>query len=155
MAKRQRKNNSGRGSTLIVAVVLTFIILGTVVYSVARQISSQMTQSAIDNLSESLGLLQGTIQAIMHKEAEFQKLIAQELSLLEDPEAFVLSYNTNKTMIKMSIIPAGETKGISSTGEVFSAEALDFSSGKKIDDLPLSGSYLNDMGTWADRKSVV
>ncbi len=149
MAKRQRKNNSGRGSTLIVAVVLTFIILGTVVYSVARQISSQMTQSAIDNLSESLGLLQGTIQAIMHKEAEFQKLIAQELSLLEDPEAFVLSYNTNKTMIKMSIIPAGETKGISSTGEVFSAEALDFSSGKKIDDLPLSGSYLNDMGTWA------
>ncbi|HBA51064.1 MAG TPA: hybrid sensor histidine kinase/response regulator [Lachnospiraceae bacterium] len=149
MAKRQRKNNSGHGSALIVSIILTFIILGAVVYSVAGQISSQMTQSAIDNLSESLGLLRGTIQAVLQKEAEFQKFIAQELALLEDPESFVLSYNTNKTMVKVSLIAAGENTGISNTGEVFSANSLDFSSGKKVDDLPLSSSYLNDMGTWA------
>ena len=94
MAKRQRQNKSGRGNILIVTIVLTFIILGTVVYSLAGQISSQMSQSAIDNLSESLGLLRGTIQAVLQKEAEFQKLIAQELATLEDPESFVRSYNT-------------------------------------------------------------
>ncbi len=149
MANRQRKNNSGRGSALIVSIVATFIVLGSVVYSVAGQISSKMTQSAIDNLSESLGLLCGTIQAVLQKEAEFQKFIAQELALLEDPESFILSYKTNKTMIKVSIIPAGKSTGISNTGEAFSANSLDFSSGKKVDDLPLSGSYLNSMGTWA------
>ena len=149
MIKRQRKNHSGRGHTLIISIVLTFLLLGAVVYSIARQISSKMSQSAIDNLSESLGLLRGTIQAILYKEAEFQKLIAQELALLEDPDAFVLSYNTNKTMIKVSIIHAGESTGISNTGELFSADSLDFSSGKTVDGLPLSGSYINDMGTWA------
>ncbi len=149
MAKRQVKNNPDRGSTLIISIVLTFIILGAVVYSLAGQISSKMSQSAIDNLSESLGLLRGTIQAILQKEAEFQKLIAQELAVLEDPEAFVRSYNTNKTMIKVSLVSAGENTGISNTGETFHADSLDFSSGKTVDGLPLSGSYLNDMGTWA------
>ncbi len=149
MAKRQRQNKSGRGNILIVTIVLTFIILGTVVYSLAGQISSQMSQSAIDNLSESLGLLRGTIQAVLQKEAEFQKLIAQELATLEDPESFVRSYNTNKTMSKLSIIPAGESTGVSNTGEAFSPDGLDFSSGKEVDGLPLSASYLNNMGTWA------
>ena len=77
MAKRQRQNKSGRGSTLIVSIILTFIILGTVVYTLAGQISSKMSQSAIDNLSESLGLLRGTIQAILQTEAEFQKQIGR------------------------------------------------------------------------------
>ncbi len=149
MARKQRQNKSGRGSTLIVSITLTFIIFGAVVYSLTGQVSSQMSQSAIDNLSESLGLLRGTIQTVLQKEAEFQKLIAQELALLEEPEAFVCSYHTNETMIKMSIIPVGENSGISNTGEVFSAEELDFSFGKEIDGLPLSGSYINDMGTWA------
>ena len=134
---------------MIVSIILTFIILGTVVYTLAGQISSKMSQSAIDNLSESLGLLRGTIQAILQTAAEFQKLIAQELSLLEDPEAFVRSYNPNKTMGKVSIIPAGKSTGICNTGEVFTTDHLDFSSNKEVDGLPLSGSYLNDMGTWA------
>ena len=152
MAKRHRQNKSGRGNRLIVTIVLTFIILGTVVYSLAGQISSQMSQSAIDNLSESLGLLRGTIQAVLQKEAEFQKLIAQELVTLEDPESFVRSYNTNKTMSKLSIIPAGESTGVSNTGEAFSPDGLDFSSGKEVDGLPLSASYLNNMGTWKKMK---
>ena len=89
MARKQRQNKSGRGSTLIVSITLTFIIFGAVVYSLTGQVSSQMSQSAIDNLSESLGLLRGTIQTVLQKEAEFQKLIAQELALLEEPEALL------------------------------------------------------------------
>ena len=48
-----------------------------------------MSQSAISNLSESLELVRGTIEAILDKEAEFQKLIAQEVSLMENPEEFI------------------------------------------------------------------
>lgn len=149
MAKRQGKKDSGRGNMLIVSIILTFLILGVIVYSLARQISSKMNQSAIDNLSESLELLRGTIQAVLQKEAEFQKFIAQDLAMLEDPESFVLAYNTNKTISKVSLISAGEETGISNSGEAFFADSLDFSSGKDVDGLPLSGSYLNDMGTWA------
>ncbi len=149
MSEKQSKNKSGHGYSLILSIVLTFILLGGVVYSVAGQISSQMSQSAIDNLSESLGLLRGTMQAILQKEAEFQKLLSQELALLEDPQRFLLSYTTNKSMIRISLINSGESTGISNNGEEFTADTLDFSSGKEVDGLPLSGSYLNDMGTWA------
>ncbi len=149
MSEKQSKNKSGHGYSLILSIVLTFILLGGVVYSVAGQISSQMSQSAIDNLSESLGLLRGTMQAILQKEAEFQKLLSQELARLEDPQRFLLSYTTNKSMIRISLINSGESTGISNNGEEFTADTLDFSSGKEVDGLPLSGSYLNDMGTWA------
>ena len=108
-----------------------------------------MSQSAISNLSESLELVRGTIEAILDKEAEFQKLIAQEVSLMENPEEFIQSYNGNQTMVKLSYIAEGRTKGVSNTGETFTAEDLDFSSGKTVSDLPVSTSYLNDMGTWA------
>ena len=149
MSKTENKHKSGRRYTFILSVVSIFIILGAVVYSVAGQISSQMSQSAIDNLSESLGLLRGTMQAILQKEAEFQKLISQELALMENPENLILSYNSNKTMIRISLVPSGQAMGISNNGEDFSAESLDFSAGMEVDGLPLSGSYLNEMGTWA------
>lgn len=149
MSKTENKHKSGLRYTFILSVVSIFVILGAVVYSVAGQISSQMSQSAIDNLSESLGLLRGTMQAILQKEAEFQKLISQELALMENPENLILSYNSNKTMIRISLVPSGQAMGISNNGEDFSAESLDFSAGMEVDGLPLSGSYLNEMGTWA------
>ncbi len=52
-------------------------------------------------------------------------------------------------MVKMSLIFSGETEGIDSSGEVFTEEGLDFSAGKTVGELPVSESYVNDMGTWA------
>ncbi len=134
---------------LIICFLLIFSVLSMIVYSVAERISSEMSQSAIENLSESLDLIQGTIQVILNKEAEFQKLLAREISLTEDPVAFIQSYDTNTTMVKISIVPSGEYKGISNNGEQFSAAELDFSAGNTVDGLPISSAYVNDMGTWA------
>ncbi len=149
MKKRHKKGKSGNGPGLILSILLTFCILGTIVYFVARRISSEMSQSAISNLSESLELVRGTIEAILDKEAEFQKLMAQEISVMGNPEKFIQSYSGSQTMVKISYIAEGTTKGVSNTGEEFTAEELDFSSGKSVGGLPVSTSYLNDMGTWA------
>ena len=126
MKKRDKTN---KGTRLIVSFILVFCILETVVFSVSWKISEEMSASAIDNLSESLNLIEGTIEAILQKEAEFHKLLAQELAMVEDSEEFVRSYEKNQTMVKMSFILSGETEGISNTGEAFSEEGLDFSSG--------------------------
>ena len=147
--KKQEGHGKNRGFSLIFSIILVFCILGVVVFSVARRISAEMSLSAIHNLSESLGLIKGTTEAILVKEAEFQKLIAQEIAMVEEQENFIHSYNKNRTMVKISLIMAGETEGISNTGDVFSEEGLDFSSGKKVEELPISQSYLNQMGTWA------
>lgn len=144
--KRSRK---ARGFPLLLSIILTFCILGTVVYSVSKKISNEMASSAIQNLSESLDLMKGTIEAILLKEAEFQKLIAQEIALIDDPEEFVRSYHKNQTMVKVSLIRNGESEGVSNTGEVFTEEELDFSFGGDVDELPVSQSYVNYMGTWA------
>ena len=108
-----------------------------------------MSQSAIGNLSESLELLKGTIEVLYQREAEYQKLMAEELSIISDPEEFILSYDRNSTLVKMSLVFTGETEGISNTGEPFYPEELDFSNEETVDDLPVSVSYINDMGTWA------
>jgi len=134
---------------LLIPFLMIFCILGAVVYSVAQRISEEMSLSAINNLDESLDLIGNTIETILGIEAEFQVLIAQEMADSKNPEDFVRSYERNSTMIKISIILAGETEGISNTKEVFSEEGLDFSAGKTVDGLPLSSSYINDMGTWA------
>ena len=68
---------------------------------------------------------------------------------MEDPEEFIRSYNRNNTMVKISFVSSGKTEGISNTGETFSPENLDFSSGKSVEGLMMSQSYLNSMGTWA------
>lgn len=108
-----------------------------------------MSMSAIHNLNASLDLIKNTIESILVKETEFQMLIAQEIASSGDPYEFIRSYESNRTMVKMSIILSGETEGISSTGEIFSEKDLDFSFGKTVNKLPLSQSYLNNMGTWA------
>lgn len=146
MKKEAKKEKKG---TLLISIILVFCILGAVVFSVARKTSAEMSSSAINNLNDSLVLVKGTIEAILIKEAEFQEFIAQEISVSEDPYEFVRSYDKNRTIAKVSLIPKGETEGISSTGTAFSESSLDFSTGKNVNGLPLTQSYLNDMGTWA------
>ncbi|WP_325200170.1 ATP-binding response regulator [Oscillibacter sp.] len=108
-----------------------------------------MSESAIQNLSESLDLIQSTIEAILRSEAEFQTLIAQEIARVDDPEAYIRAYEKNQTMSKMSLILSGKTEGVSNTGDLFTEGGLDFSAGGTVMGLPVSQSYLNYMGTWS------
>ena len=147
--RKQNKYGTDKGFPLLFSMILVFCILGAVVFSVSWKISREMSTAAIQNLNESLDLIKCTIEAILKKEAEFQKLMAQEIAEREEPEEYVRSYRKNQTMVKIAFIRAGETEGISSTGEVFSEEGLDFSSGGVVDGLLISHSYLNYMGTWA------
>ncbi len=145
----KKKIKGSRRGSLLISIILVFCILGAVVFSVARKTSTEMSASAINNLSDSLLLVKGTIEAVLMKEAEFQEFIAQEIAASKDPYEFICSYNKNQTIARVSLILEGETEGISNTGEVFSENALDFSAGKKVGGLSLTHAYLNDMGTWA------
>lgn len=147
--KKWNKRRTDKGIPLLFSIILVFCILGAVVFSVAHKITMEMSASAIQNLSESLDLMKGTIEAILTKEAEFQRMVAQEVALMDKPEEFILSYDRNQTMVKISLIMSGEDKGISNTGEVFYRDGLDFSKGETVAGLPVSHSYLNYMGTWA------
>ena len=113
MKKNVKESKTDKGMPLIFSIILVFCILGAVVFSVAQRISAEMSMSAINNLSESLELVKGTIEAILTKEAEFQKLIAQEITMIEEPERFISSYKKNRTMVKVSLIPSGKDEGIS------------------------------------------
>lgn len=133
----------------MVPFLLVFCILGAVVFFVSKRISVEMSESAIDNLSENLDLLSNTIETLLKKEADFQRMIAGEIAAADDPSDFVRSYDRNHEMVKMSLILSGRTQGVSNTEEVFTEEGLDFSGNETVDGLPLSRSYVNDMGTWA------
>lgn len=149
MKKRQDKSKTDGGISLLLSIIVVFCILGAVVFSVARKISTEMSASAIQNLSESLDLIECTIEAVLNKEAEFQRLMAQEIAMWEDPEEYICTFQKSQTMVKISLVRAGETAGISNTDGPFSGEALDFSAGGMVDGLPVSQSYTNYMGTWA------
>ena len=149
MKEKRNRKKMDTGISLLLSIILVFCILGVVVFSVARKISVEMSDSAIQNLSESLDLIKSTIEAIQKKDAEFQKLMAQEIAVSENPERYIQIYQKNKSMVKLSLIWSGESKGLSSTGEVFSEDGLDFSAGRTVDGLEISQSYLNYMGTWA------
>ena len=149
MKKRKKRNQARRSINLIIPIILFFSIMGVAVYVAAHKISTKMSASAVENLSENLDLIRGTIEVMLKREVEFQKLLAQEIATMEDPEEFIRSYNRNDTMVKISYVPRGETEGISNTGSTFSPKELDFSSGKSVEGLMMSQSYLNGMGTWA------
>ena len=149
MEKREKKEKKNGKKVLIALLLTIFIILGSFVFFIAARISQEMSQSAIGNLSESLELLKGTVEVLLQREAQYQKLIAEELSIIEDPKEFILAYDRNSTLVKMSFVFRGETEGISNTGDVFYPEELDFSNQETVEDLPVSVSYINDMGTWA------
>ena len=149
MREKQNTRKIDKGFSLLISIILVFCILGAVVFSVSRKISVEMSESAIQNLGESLDLIKSTIEAILNKEAEFQKLMAQEIASAENPEEQLRFYGGSQTMTKVSMIRVGETEGISDNGEVFTEEELDFSAGGTVDGVAVSQSYLNYMGTWA------
>ena len=143
MKKKRNESRTDRGISLLVSIILVFLVLGVIVFSVSRKITEQMTASATQNLNESLDLIKCTIEAILNKEAEYQKLMAQGIASMEEPEEYVRSYTKSGTMAKIALIRSGEEEGIASTGEVFTEEGLDFSAGGTISGLPVSQSYLN------------
>ncbi len=149
MKKMPSQRKQRRGLFLLLSILLVFCMFGTIVYAVARRTSREMSAAAIQNLNESLDLIQCTIEAILNNEAEFQGLVARELARAEDPEAFIRAYERSQTMVKMSFILSGQTQGVSNTGEAFTEDELDFSAGQTVGDMPVSRSYLNYMGTWA------
>ena len=89
----KKKIKGSRRGSLLISIILVFCILGAVVFSVARKTSTEMSASAINNLSDSLLLVKGTIEAVLMKEAEFQEFIAQEIAASKDPYEFICSYN--------------------------------------------------------------
>ena len=149
MEEKQGRSRAGRGKWLLLSIISVFCILGAVVFSVSRKLSQEMSASAIQNLSESLDLIRCTIEAVLRDEAEFQTLIAREIGNVEDPERYIRAYEKNRSMVKISLILAGRTKGVSNTGDAFSEEGLDFSPDRTVEGLPVSRSYVNYMGAWA------
>ena len=149
MDKKRNESKRDRGISLLVSIVLVFLILGVIVFSVSHKTMTEMAASATQNLNESLDLIKCTIEAILNKEAEYQRLMAQGIAAIESPEEYVLNYKKSGTMVKLGLIRSGETVGVCSTGEAFTEEELDFSAGGTVDGLPVSQSYLNYMGTWA------
>ena len=149
MKEKKNKNRTDKKMTLLLSIILVFCILGGVVFSVSQKILREMSTAAIQNLNENLDLIKCIIESICKKEAEFQKLIAREIATKENIEDYIRSYQKNQTMVKISLIRAGETKGVSSTGEPFSEDGMRFTASEIMDEIEISNSYLNYMGTWA------
>ncbi len=149
MRENSDKKGTDKRFSLFVSILVIFCIFGCVVFFVSRRISREMSTAAIQNLNEKLDLVKCTIESIWKNGAEFQKLMAQELAEREDLEEYIRSYQKNQSMVKISLIRAGETKGISSTGESFSEKGMAFTPSGMIQDMEVSRSYINYMGTWA------
>jgi len=149
MRENSDKKGTDKRFSLFVSILVIFCIFGCVVFFVSRRISREMSTAAIQNLNEKLDLVKCAIESIWKNGAEFQKLMAQELAEREDLEEYIRSYQKNQSMVKISLIRAGETKGISSTGESFSEKGMAFTPSGMIQDMEVSRSYINYMGTWA------
>ena len=120
MKKRRMRGRKDQGISLFLSIILVFAVFGVVVFSVARKTSAEMSASAIQNLSESLKLIKATIESSVKKDAQFQKLMAQEIAAMENPEEYIHSFQRNQTMVRLSLIWSGKQEGISSIGDVFS-----------------------------------
>ncbi|MDE7325278.1 MAG: hybrid sensor histidine kinase/response regulator, partial [Lachnospiraceae bacterium] len=149
MNKQKSKCKKGRVSFLHLCILLVFCILAVIVGAVSQKISKKMSEAAIQSVSESLDLIQCTIEAILRSETEFQTLIAKEIARAKDPKEYISTYGKNRMMARLSLILLGETEGVSSNGELFTEEGLDFSAGGTIEGLPVSKSYVNYMGAWS------
>ena len=78
MKENTEKRERRRRLSLPLSILLIFCVFGTIVFMVARRTSQEMSAAAIQNLSESLDLIECTIEAILNNEAEFQSLLARE-----------------------------------------------------------------------------
>ena len=96
-----------KGATFLVSIIMIFGILGIVVFTVSRKINREMSASAVTNLSESLDMVKGTVETILKNQADFQKLIAQEIGMMKNPEKFVCNYQKNHAMVRFSLIRVG------------------------------------------------
>ena len=110
MKETPNKREKWRGLFFPFSIILIFFVFGMVVFAVSRKTSREMSQSAIQNLSESLDLIQCTIEVILNNEAEFQQLLAQEIARTENPEEYIRAYEKNKIVAKISLILLGETE---------------------------------------------
>ena len=148
MKKKSNRQKKRRGLALLFSIIMIFCVFGTIVFAVSRRISKEMSASAIQNLSESLNLIESTIEAILRSEAEFQKLIAQEITMIEDPEEFIRSYKKNGTMVRISLILEGEAEGVSNVGKPFRRKALIFSRKeyRRAFGFPILSEQPGDMG---------
>ena len=99
MKKKQNENKVDKGISLFLSIILVFCTIGVVVFSVARKLSVEMSEAAIQNLSESLDLIECTIEAILNNEAEYQKIMAKEIAAMDDPEEFIRTYEKNQTYV--------------------------------------------------------
>lgn len=147
--EKKKRSSLYKKCILVAPFIVVFCVLGAVVFGASRRISTEMSEAAISNLSESLELISDTIETLMNQQANFQKMIAQELADAKDLSAVIRSYSGNDMMVKLSVQLSGEKDGISNTGETFTEDMLDFSAGKTVSGLSLSKSYVNSMGTWA------
>ena len=125
------------------------VILGSGVLLLSQKVEKELASAAVQNLSENLDLIKGTIEGIANNEAEFQKLIAQKIAgQCMGVENYKDFGNKTGMIAKISMISTGESEGISTTGDVFK-EDMDFSSKRKINDMRVSNAYINYMGEWA------
>ena len=146
---KENKNKPDKRIPLLLSIVLVFCILGGIVFLVSRKISKEMSDSAIQNLQENLDMIKCTIESVYKKDAECQMLFAGEIAAKEDMEAYIRSCQKNSIMVRISLIRTGETEGVSSTGERFSEEGMQFTVSETLGGIEISNSYVNDMGTWA------
>ena len=139
----------GQFATWTLAVLLICVVMVAGIFSVAQKTSEEMFDSAIQSLNENLDLMKSTIDAIVNSEVDFQKLISEEIALSPDPAAYIQNLHASDAISKLSIVMTGQDSGISSDGQPFSPESLDFSSGSAIQGNAVSQSFVNDTGTWA------
>ena len=81
MGEKQVMRRADGGISLLLSIIVVFCILSVIVFSVARKLSTEMEASAIQNLSESLDLIESTIEAILNKDAEYQRRLQRWRSL--------------------------------------------------------------------------
>lgn len=82
MGKKRNESRTDKGKSLLISIILVFLFLGIIVFSLSRKITREMAASATQNLNESLNLIKCTIEAILNKEAEYQKLMAKSIAYL-------------------------------------------------------------------------
>ncbi len=136
-------------ATWTIAVLLICIAMVAGIFAIAQKTSQEMSDSAIQSLNENLELMKNTIDGIINSEVDFQELIGEEISRSDDPDAYIQNLHASDAIAKISIVMAGQTEGLSSNGEPFSPDSLDFSAGGTIQGNPVSQSFVNDTGTWA------
>ena len=61
------KQKKRRGFSLLLSIIVIFGIFGMIVFAVPRRTTKEMSEAAIQNLSESLDLIQSSISAPMRK----------------------------------------------------------------------------------------